>query len=60
MEEHIKEIAKELKLIRLELEQMNGVQIAVDGPKMNLKALGRMNVENKMKRNSAVNSSSMT
>lgn len=60
MEEHLKEIAKELKLIRLELEQMNGVQITVGGPKVNLKALDRMRVEKKTKCNSIANASSMT
>lgn len=41
MEKHLKEIAGELKLIRLELEQMNGVQLTEGGPKENLEALKR-------------------
>lgn len=41
MEEHLKEIAKELKLIRLELEQMNGVELSPGGPKINFKVLER-------------------
>lgn len=41
MEKHLKEIANELKLIRLELEQLNGVEVFKDGPKVNFKALER-------------------
>ena len=37
MEKHLKEIANELKLIRLGLEEMNGVQLADGGPKVNFK-----------------------
>lgn len=42
MEKHVKEIAKELRLIRLELEEMNGVSLTEGGPKINLKAMERM------------------
>lgn len=42
MEKHVKEIAKELRLIRIELEEMNGAQIFEGGPKVNLKALNRL------------------
>lgn len=42
MEKSLKEIAKELRLIRLELEQMNGVQITEGGPKVNLKEIARV------------------
>lgn len=41
MEKHLKEIAKELRLIRLELEEMNGIQLTDGGPKVNIKALER-------------------
>lgn len=40
-EKYLKEIAKELKSIRLELEQMNGVELVQGAPKVNFKALER-------------------
>ena len=40
-DKYLKDIAKELRLIRLEREQMNGVQVTEGGPKINIKALTR-------------------
>ena len=41
MEKQLKTIAKELRLIRLELEEMNGVEVTEGGRKVNIKALNR-------------------
>lgn len=41
LEKYLKEIADELKLIRLELEEMNGVPLTNGGPKVNFKTLER-------------------
>lgn len=49
-EKYMKEIAKELRLIRLELEEMNGVQITDGGPKVNFKAINRQLARGNMMR----------